>query len=185
MLTVLVQQLVPGTTIRFEGKILLLEQIIKVTLPKGPPFFKATLKDPVTSEIIERNFKPDQEIEEVKISKRRLEYLYLEGSEHLFLDIDNLEQILVPQEIVKDRANFLKEGIEIRALFYGDTVFSVELPQFLELLVVSVKDQGGGLVGGSKIASLETNAEIEVPMFIEVGDIIKVDTTLNIYIQRV
>jgi elongation factor P len=92
---------------------------------------------------------------------------------------------LVPQEIIKDRANFLKEGVEVKALFYGDTVFSVELPQFLELLVVSVKDQGGGLVGGSKIASLETNAEIEVPMFIEIGDIIKVDTTQNLYIQRV
>jgi elongation factor P len=109
----------------------------------------------------------------------------LEGSEHLFLDIDNLEQVLVPQEIIKDRANFLKEGVDVRALFYGDTVFSVELPQFLELLVVSVKDQGGGLVGGSKIASLETNAEVEVPMFIEVGDIIKVDTIQNLYIQRV
>ena len=91
----------------------------------------------------------------------------------------------MPQEIIKDRANYLKEGVDVRALFYGDTVFSVELPQFLELLVVSVKDQGGGLVGGSKVASLETNAEIEVPMFIEVGDIIKVDTTQNLYIQRV
>lgn len=178
-------QLVPGMTIQFDGRILQVDQIIKVTLAKGPAFYKVTLRDPITGEVIERNFKLDQEVEEVKINKRKLEFLYLEGSEYLFLDIDTLDQVLVPQEVVKEKSNFLKEGVELKALFYAETVISIELPQFLELLVIQVKDATGGLIGGTKKAILETNAELDVPVFIEVGDIIKVDTTLNQYIQRV
>lgn len=185
MLATFAHQLAPGMTIQLEGQILQLEQITKVTLAKGPPFYKAILRDPITQEVVERNLRPDQNVEEVKISKRRLEFLYFEGSESLFLDVDTLEQVLVPQEVVKEKSLFLKEGVEVRALVYGSKVFSIELPQFLEFLIIQVKDPMGGLVGGTKKATLETNAEIDVPIFIEVGDIIKVDTGLYQYVQRV
>ncbi len=109
-----------------------------------------------------------------------LEYLYLEGKNYCFLDVGNLDQVSVAPDIVGEKANFLKEGVELEATFYGDRVFSVELPQFLELMVA--KSEGGGQ---AKQAVLETGAGVEVPPFIEAGDVIKVDTRTNEYIQRV
>jgi elongation factor P len=87
---------------------------------------------------------------------------------------------------VGDKTNYLKEGTNVTASFYGDTVFSIELPQFLELMVAKTeKEDEVPLSNSNKIAVLETGAKIEVPSFIEVGDIIKVDTKSNEYIQRV
>ena len=119
------------------------------------------------------------------VGERRLEFLYLEGKNYLFLDIDNLEQVLVPPDIVGDKVNFLKEGIELQAIFYGDTVFSVELPQFLELMVAKADGAESAMSNSTKEAILETGAAIEVPPFIEPGDVIKVDTRTQEYIQRV
>ena len=116
-----------------------------------------------------------------------MEFLYLEGKDYLFLDIENLNQVLIPQHIVGNSINYLKEGIEVKAAFFGDTIFAVELPQFLELMVAKV--EGGEnksiLANASKMAVLETGAKIDVPPFIEAGDIIKIDTRSYEYIQRV
>ena len=98
------------------------------------------------------------------------------------MDVGNLEQILIPPAIIGEKVNYLKEGVELKAAFYGNTVFSIELPQFLELMVSKVdnpKNAKGGRVG-VKVATLETGAEIDVPPFIEVGDIIKIDRRNNI-----
>ena len=89
--------------------------------------------------------------------------------------------------IVGDKVNYLKEGIQIKAIFYGDTIFSVELPQFLELMTIKLEDLKSkiSVSSASKIAILETGAKVEVPLFIEVGDIIKVDTHIGEYVQRI
>ena len=98
----------------------------------------------------------------------------------------NLDQVFVPSGIVGQKVNFLKEGVELKAFFYGDTIFAVELPQFLELMVAKTQTDGeGSSASGTKVAILETGAKIEVPPFIETGDIIKVDTKTEEYIQRV
>ncbi|MEM8728082.1 MAG: elongation factor P, partial [Chlamydiota bacterium] len=119
--------------------------------------------------------------------EQRLEFLYLEGKGYLFLDIDKLDEVLVSVDIVGDKANYLKEGIQIKAIFYGATIFSIELPQFLELMIVKLEDIRSKVSVSpvSKIAILETGAKVEVPLFIEVGDIIKVDTHLGEYVQRI
>lgn len=181
---------VPGMTISLDGKIYRVESAVKVTVAKGgAPFYKMKLKDLVSDEIIEKNFKEGQPIHEVHLEERQLEFLYLEGKDYLFLDVGNLEQVLVPKEVIGDKVNFLKEGIELKAMFYGHQIFSVELPQFLELMVV--KTEGGtpasaAAANATKIAILETGAKIAVPLFVETGDIIKIDTSSNgEYIQRV
>jgi len=94
---------------------------------------------------------------------------------------------LVPSLVIGDKVNFLKEGIELKAMFYGTSIFSVELPQFLELMVVKTEESESAVhvANATKLAILETGAKVEVPMFIESGDIIKVDTQTNEYIQRV
>jgi elongation factor P len=180
-------QLTPGMTISLDGGLYRVESCVKVSVARGQPFLKASLKDLRTDELIERNFKPNQAVEEVTVSERRLEFLYLEGSDFLFLDLDNLDQVLVPADVVGDKARFLKEGVEVKAICYGDTIFSIDLPQFLELMVVKVEnpDRAAGVAATTKWASLETGARLEVPLFIEAGDIVKVDTAQNEYIQRV
>lgn len=179
-------QLTPGMTIAIGNNLYKVESSIKVTLPKGTPFIKTKLKDINTHETIEKNFKLNQPVKNVSLIERKLEFLYPEGDEFLFLDVVDLDQVAIPRAIVGDKINFLKEGVELKALFYGDTIFSVELPQFLELMVSKIEnDIKKKKSNEDRVAVLETGAKIVVPPFIEVGDIIKVDTKQEEYIQRV
>jgi elongation factor P len=177
-------QITPGMTLNIDGKIFRVESSVKVTVAKGTPFVKTKLRNMITDETIEKNFKLDQTVQEVSLLERNLEFLYPEGSEYLFLDIGNLEQVLVPSNILSDRVHYLKEGIQVKAMFYGETIFAVELPQFLEIMVVKT-DPVDSPDRATKKAVLETGAKIDVPLFIESGDVIKVDTQTNDYIQRV
>lgn len=174
-----------GMTISLGSKLYKVESCVKVTVPKGTPFLKAKLKDVQSGEIIEKNFKPEQSIKDVSLQERKLEFLYLEGKDYLFLDIGNLEQVLVPASVVGDKTNYLKEGVEVKASFYGDTIFAFELPQFLEIMVAKVDTVGKSKSESVKMATLETGAKMEIPPFIDVGDIVKVDTKTGDYIQRV
>lgn len=190
-------QLSPGVTIAVDEKIYRVESCVKVTLAKGASFIKSRLKDLMSEEVVEKNFKLGTSLQEVALTERGLEFLYMEGKDYLFLDVGTLEQVIVSGRVIGDKVNYLKEGVGIRAMFYGDSIFSVELPQFLELMVVKTEagsqGQGEGQVApmaqvgtqATKVAILETGAKIEVPPFIEVGDIIKVDTHTSEYVQRI
>ena len=176
-----------GMTLLINGKLYRVESSVKVTVPKGTPFIKTKLRDLTTNDLVEKSFKFDQQVKDVSFSEHRLEFLYLEGKDYLFLDVGNLEKILVPEDIVGENINYLKEGVELKASMYGDTIFAVELPQFLELMVGKIEGEGirKAAANETRVAILETGAHIEVPPFIEVGDIIKIDTKTNEYIQRV
>lgn len=181
-------QITPGMTISLDGKIYRVESSVKVTVAKGTPFVKTKLRNLVTDEVIEKNFKLNQEIQEVSLVDHNLEFLYPEGKSYLFLDVENLEQVAVSAQVLGDKINYLKEGIQLKAMFYGETIFSVELPQFLELMVVKAEgaeEEALAVANTTKKAVLETGAKIDVPLFIEPGDIIKVDTHAGEYIQRV
>ncbi len=180
-------QINPGSTINLDGKIYRVESSVKVTVVKGTPFIKTKLRDLITDKLIEKNFKADQEVEEVSLRENALEFLYPEGREFLFLNIENLQQVLVSTAILGDKVNYLKEGTQVKATFYGEAVFSIDLPEFLELMVVKTdapEDQVN-VSNNTKQAVLETGAKVEVPLFIEVGDVIKVDTHKNEFIQRI
>lgn len=176
-----------GMTISISGKLYRVESSVKVTVPKGTPFIKSKLRDLHTNEVIEKSFKPNQTVKEVVLTERNLEFLYVEGKDYLFLDIDNLDQVLIPSSVIGNRINYLKEGIDVKAQFYDDVIYTVEVPQFLELMVSKTEEISGKkmLTNATKKAVLETGASIEVPLFIEVGDIVKVDTRMDEYIQRV
>ena len=180
-------QISPGMTLSISGKLFRVESSVKVTMTKGQPFIKTKLRNLSNDKITEKNFKLGQELDEVTLEERSLEFLYLEGKNFLFLDINNLDQVVVAPDIIGDKVNFLKEGIDLQANFYGATVFSVELPQFLELMVTKSEavSEVGAMANATKKAILETGAEIDVPRFIEAGDVIKVDTRNKEYIQRV
>lgn len=176
-------QITPGMTLSLDGKIYRVESSVKVTVAKGTPFIKTKLRNLVDDELIEKSFKIDQAVQEVSLIERTLEFLYPEGKEYLFLDVGNLEQVFVPAPVLLDKVHYLKEGIPVKAMFYGDAIFGVELPQFLEIMVVKTEAASPGAT--QKKAVLETGAKISVPLFIESGDVIKVDTQVNEFIQRV
>lgn len=178
-------QITPGMTLNIDGKIYRVESSVKVTALRGNPFVKTKLRNLITDETIEKNFKLDQIVQEVSLIERTLEFLYPEGAEYLFLDVGNLEKAPVPASILGDRVNFLKEGIAVKAMYYGDTIFAVELPQFLEIMVVKTEASEASKAASTKRAVLETGAKLDVPLFIEGGDVIKVDTQTNEYVQRV
>lgn len=171
-------------TLSINNKLYRVESSVKVTVPKGTPFIKTKLRDVGNNEIVEKSFKLNQPIKDVSLLERKLEFLYMEGKDYLFLDVANLEQVLIPAGVIGKQVHYLKEGVDLKASFYGDSIFAVELPQFLELMVVKVEHENES-TGSGRIALLETGAKIEVPPFIEVGDIIKVDTKTDEYIQRV
>ena len=176
-------QITPGMTLNIDGKIYRVESSVKVTAAKGTPFVKTKLRNLVTEEVIEKNFKLDQSVQEVSLVERTLEFLYPEGKQYLFLDIGNLEQVLVPATVLAEKVHYLKEGIQVKAMFYGESIFGVELPQFLEIMVVKTETPVAG--GTIKKAVLETGAKVDVPLFIESGDVVKIDTQVSEYIQRV
>jgi elongation factor P len=187
---VLSNQIIPGMTLSIGDKLFRVESAVKVTVTKGAPFIKTKLKNLLNNQSVEKNFKLDQTVKEVSLLERTLEFLYLEGDDFLFLDINNLDQVLVPSDIVEQKSNYLKEGVQVKGSFYGETVFSVELPEFLELMVSRTEGAEKGNVpvsNASKVAILETGARISVPPFIEAGDVIKVSTDHDEggYIQRV
>jgi elongation factor P len=161
---------------------------ISVTVGKNS-MLKVSLINVATNVLVEKIFKPDQIVQEVSQIEKILEFLYPEKDKYNFLDIGNLEQELVPASVLGDKVHFLKEGTQITAKFYGDEIFSCELPQFLELMVV--KTEGGDLtnsVTSHKIAHLETGAKIKVLPFIESGDMVKIDTHIadlsDSFVQR-
>ncbi len=174
---------ISGMTLRMDGEVYRVEASTKVTVPKGAPFVKVKLRNLATDQLEEKNFKLDQVIQEVALVERSLEFLYPEEKGYLFLDIGNLEQVLVPMQILGEKIHFLKEGIQIKAMLYGEAVFAIELPQFLELMIVKTETPVAG--SSTKKAILETGAKIDVPLFVESGDVIKVDTQTNEYVQRV
>jgi elongation factor P len=178
--------IIPGMTINLDGKVYRVEACAKASVAKGSAFIKTKLRDLLSDKLLEKNFKLNQQIDEVFLQEHALEFLYLEDGSYIFLDISNLQQVKVSLHVLKDKISFLKEGIQVRAMFYGDAVFSVELPQFLELMVVKVEEHGKkDGKATTKQATLETGAVLNVPLFIEVGDIIKVDTIEKEYIQRI
>ncbi len=189
-------QLTPGMTLSINNQLYKVESSSKVSVPKGTSVIRARLKDMRSNEIIEKDFKLNQPIKDVTLLERKLEFLYIEGADFLFLDIVNLNQVLVSAEVVGAKVHYLKEGTEVKAFFYDDIVFALELPHFLELMVVKTQFDEEALtghhlplnetsLGETQFAVLETGARIEVPPFIRMGDIIKVDTEANAYIQRV
>lgn len=180
-------QVTAGMTIALEGQIYRVESAVKVAVPKGTSLVKTKLRNLLTEELKEKSFKASQSIEEVSLLERKLEYLYLEERGYLFLDVGSLDQLVVPAPVIGEKVSYLKEGVEVKANLYGEVVVSIELPQFLELQISKISSTEGRnpVANASRLATLETGAKVEVPAFIESGDIIKVDTQNNEYVQRV
>lgn len=148
---------------------------------------RAKLKDLTSGSIYEYVFSSEEKLEDVQIERRKCEYLYNDGEKYHFMDQQSFEQFTIDSSSIKDEALYLVEGTIVEIDFYNDSPIFVHPPIFVELEVVETDPglRGDTVSGGSKPAILSTGLKISVPLFISVGDVIKIDTRTNEYVERV
>lgn len=154
---------------------------------KGGAFVRAKLKNVQNGAIAERTFRPEDSFPQAYIEEKKMQYLYKDPSTYYFMDQSTYEQVALGEGIVGEDAKFLKDGMEITASFYKDKIVEIRLPPFIDLKITYTEPwvKGDRAKLGLKPATLETGAVIKVPLFINTGDIIKIDTRTGEYAGRV
>ena len=176
-----------GLVLNLEGQLWTITEFQHVKPGKGPAFVRTTLKNVMTGKVVDKTFNAGVKVETATVDKRDMTFLYKDGADFVFMDGDTFDQITVPPQTVGDVANFLLENQEAMVAQNDGVVLFVELPASVELLVSHTDPglQGDRSTGGTKPATLETGAEINVPLFLNTGDKIKVDTRDGRYLGRV
>jgi len=176
-----------GLNIRYNGKVYTIIDFQHVKRGRGGAFVRVKLKDVKTGRILEETFDSGEEIEIVRLDFRKFQFLYKDGDDFVFMDLETFDQIHVPSDLVGDNALFMKENETVDILFDGDQILGIQLPTFVELEVVETEPgiKGDTVTNVMKPAKLETGAIINVPLFIEQGEKIKVDTRTGEYVERV
>ncbi len=177
-----------GMAIYIDGEVYQIVEFQHVKPGKGPAFVRTRLKKLKTGATLEKTFRSGEKFDDAYMDNVKYQFLYRQGDELVLMDLDSYEQIPVKETLFGDSAKFLKEEMEVTALTVGDEVMGYEIPQFVELEVVQTDPsfKGDTVTGGSgKPATLETGAIVNVPFFIEVGEVIKVDTRSRQYLERV
>ena len=176
-----------GLIIKLDNKLYSIVEFQHVKPGKGGAFVRTKLKQIPDGSVVDKTFRAGEKVEEVRVERRNFQYLY--NSEDLFylMDLETYDQIPVPRSLVKDCLPYLKESMSISVLLDKNNPIAVELPTFVELAVAETEPgvRGDTAQGGTKSAKLETGAVVSVPLFIEIGDVLKIDTRTGRYIERV
>ena len=153
---------------------------------KGGAFVRTKLKNQRTGAVIERTYRADEKLEQAIIDKREMQFLYRDGSDYVFMDTASYEQLQVGTDLLGDAAKYLKEGDDAVLQFYGAEIVGVDLPAAVELTVSDTEPglQGDRVSGARKPATLETGLVLQVPLFVNPGERIKVDTRTGEYLTR-
>lgn len=176
-----------GLTIEIDGEIFTIIEFQHVKQGRGSAFVRTKLKNIQTGNVFERTFRAGEKVARAHLDRKQMQYLYQTGELYYFMDTETYEQVPVSEELVGDNKKFLKENMEVSVLFHNNTPIGIELPNFVELKVVQTEPgfKGDTATGGTKPAVVETGARLQVPLFIEIGDTIKIDTRTGEYISRV
>ena len=175
-----------GTTIEYEGNIYVVVDFQHVKPGKGSAFVRTRLKNIITGSVLEKTFNPTEKFENAVIETKRMTYSYNDGDFYYFMDLETYEQIGLDYDTVKEALNFIKEESEVNVSFYNGNAFAVDPPTVVELLITICEPavRGNTATPGTKPATLETGYKIQVPMFINEGEKIKVDTRTGTYVSR-
>ncbi len=176
-----------GLIIKFKNDLYSIVGFQHVKPGKGGAFVRSTLKNLRNGKVLDNTFRAGEGIEIVRVERRKYQYLYREGEFLVCMDLETYEQINVPSEYFGDGVGYLKESEEVDILFNGSEIISVEIPIFVNLKVIETEPgfKGDTATGANKPAKLETGATINVPLFINVDDVLKVDTRTGDYVERV
>ena len=176
-----------GVTIEFEGNIYQIIEFQHVKPGKGAAFVRCKIKNVKTGGVVEKTFRPSEKVPKAHIERKDMQYLYSDGELYYFMDQETFEQIPLNYEKVEDAIKYIKENMFAVIKFYKGEAFSVEAPNFVELLITQADPgvKGNTATNAMKPATLETGAIVNVPMFVNEGDVIRVDTRTGEYMERV
>lgn len=177
-----------GMTLKIDGALFTITYFQHVKPGKGGAFVRTKLKNVLSGAVVEKTYRAGEKVEEVRLERRPVQYSYTDGEHYYFMDQQTFEMIPLDADVIgEDQLNYLKENLECEGLVHGDTVISVELPNFVELRVVQTDPgvRGDTATGGTKPAKLETGAIVQVPLFLDEGEVIRVDRRDGKYIERV
>jgi elongation factor P len=177
-----------GMTLNHEGTLYTISYFQHVKPGKGGAFVRTKLKNVLSGAVIERTFRAGEKVDEVRLEHRAVQYSYTDGQLYFFMDQQTFEMIPLSGDVIgEDQLRYLKENMECEGLVYKDNMLSVELPNFVELEIVQTDPgvRGDTAQGGTKPAKLETGASVQVPLFLNEGDVIRVDRREDKYLERV
>lgn len=175
-----------GVTVEIDGEVFTIVDFQHVKPGKGAAFVRTKIRNVLTGATVERTFSPTDKFEKAQIVRRDMEYLYNDGDLAYFMDTENYEQLPINMSTIQDALVFVKENTICKVLSYKDNVFGVEPPMFVELEVTETEPgfKGDTATGATKPATVETGAQVKVPLFINQGEIIRIDTRTGEYMER-
>ena len=176
-----------GVTFELDNNIFQVVEFQHVKPGKGAAFVRTKLKNIITGATVERTFNPSDKMPKAHIERKDMEYLYSDGDLYYFMDVETYEQIPLGKDTVGDALKFVKENVVVKILSHKGNVFGIEPPIFVELEVTETEPgfKGDTSTGATKPATVETGATVKVPLFVDIGDIIRIDTRTQEYMERV
>ena len=181
-----INQFKVGVTILLDREVYQIVETEHVKPAKGSAFVRAKLKNLRTGNLLDRTFRGQDTAEEAFVEQRKLQYLYSQTDMYHFMDQENYDQLVISADVLGDGIKFLKDNLEVLGYFYKDKILNVVIPNFIELVVTETEPgiKGDTAKGGNKPAKVETGATILVPLFINIGDKLKIDTRTGTYVER-
>ena len=176
-----------GVTIEVDGNIFQIIEFQHVKPGKGAAFVRTKLKNIINGGVVEKTFRPTEKFPQARIDRKDMQYLYADGDLFTFMDMENYDQISLNQDTVGDALKFVKENEICKVCSHNGSVFAVEPPLFVELEITDTEPgfKGDTATGASKPATVETGALVYVPLFVNQGDKIKIDTRTGEHLSRV
>ena len=176
-----------GTTFELDGNVFKVVEFQHVKPGKGAAFVRVKMKNVITGAVIERTFNPSEKLQGAEIEKKDMQYLYNDGTLYYFMDNTTYDQIPLNEEQIGDALKYIKENMNVTMLSFKGNVFAVEPPMFVELEVTYTEPgfSGNTTKTSGKPATLENGLEISVPLFVEIGDRIRIDTRTGQYMERI
>lgn len=175
-----------GITFELDNNVYQIVEFQHVKPGKGAAFVRTRLKNVISGAVVEKTFRPNEKMPKAHIERKDMQYLYRDGDLHYFMDQETFEQMPINDSALGDALKFVKENMVVKILSYKGAVFGAEPPNFVELQIVETEPgfKGDTAQGATKPATLETGAVIQVPLFIDQDDMIRVDTRTGEYMER-
>lgn len=175
-----------GVTFEMDGSVFSIIEFQHVKPGKGAAFVRAKIRNVITGSVVERTFNPTDKFPQAFVERKDMQYLYSDGDLYYFMDPDSYEQVPINKETLGDNFKFVTENMVCKVASYKGTVFGIEPPNFVELKVTQTDPgfKGDTATNATKPATLETGAEVRVPLFIDEGDVIRIDTRTGMYMER-
>ena len=176
-----------GVTIFVDGQVFLVIDTEHVKPGKGAAFVRAKMRNLKNNAVLEKTFRGDEKIDPAFVEERKLQYLYHSGHLYHFMDQDNFEDVAISEDSLGEAKKFLRENVDASGYFYKNEILNVSLPFFINFKITYTEPgiKGDTAKGGNKPAEIESGAAVQVPLFINTGDTIKVDTRTGGYVERI